>query len=179
MGSRNSRSGYQSQIWGACLKLGPPSLWLTINPVDYDDPVAQVFAGESIDMDDFIETAGPDGAKRGINIANDSFAAAKYFQFLINVTLETLMGLEKTRCQVKSGMGVLGRLSGYFGVVEAQGRGSLHTHMLVWLVNVPNVDEMVELLRSHEFRQRIVEYLKANIHADFEGLDEDYVKRTN
>jgi hypothetical protein len=178
MGSRNSRSGYRSQIWSTCLRLGPPSLWITINPVDYDDPITQVFAGEDIDMDNFIETAGPDGVERGINVANDPFAAAKYFHFLINVTLETLMGIERSRCHVRSSKGVLGRLSGYFGVVEAQGRGSLHTHMLAWLADVPNADEMVELLRGESFRERIIEYLKGNIHADVEGLDEKYVKET-
>jgi hypothetical protein len=36
MGSRNSRSGYRSQIWSMSLKLGPPSLWITINPLDYE-----------------------------------------------------------------------------------------------------------------------------------------------
>jgi hypothetical protein len=123
MGSRNSRSMYQSQIWSACLKLGPPSLWLMVNPVDYDDPVAQVFAGESIDMNNFMYAAGPDNVERSVNnIANDPYAAARYFHFLINTTLEMLIGVERSRCHVKSSKGVLGRLSGYFGVVEAQGR---------------------------------------------------------
>lgn len=170
MGSRNSRSGYRSQIWSMSLKLGPPSLWITINPLDYDDPIAQVFAGESIDMDNFIATAGPGSVERGINIANDPYA--KYFHFIINVTLEMLMGIGKTKCHLKSSRGVLGTVRGYFGVVEAQGRGSLHVHMLAWLADVPNADEMVMLLRNRSFRERIVEYLKANIHADVDGLDQ-------
>ncbi len=29
--------------------------------------------------------------------------------------------------------GVLGRVKGYYGCVEAQGRGTLHCHMLIWL----------------------------------------------
>jgi hypothetical protein len=178
MGSRNCRAGYRSQIWGACLKLGPPSLWITINPLDYDDPVAQVFAGEDIDLDDFCASAGPDGVQRGVNIANDPYAAAKYFHFIINVTLESLMGISTTRCHVNSEKGVLGMLSGYFGVVEAQGRGSLHTHMLAWLTDVPNADEMVMLLRNEEFRERIVKYLKANIHCDLEGFNEEFVDQS-
>ena len=179
MGSKNSRSGYRSQIWSMSLKLGPPSLWITINPLDYDDPIAQVFSGERIDMDHFIATAGPGSVERGTNIANDPYAAAKYFHFIINVTLETLMGIEKTKCHLKSSMGVLGMLRGYFGFVEAQGRGSLHTHMLAWLADVPNADEMVMLLRNENFRKRIVGYLKANIHADVDGLDEKYVEETS
>lgn len=64
MGSSNSRAGYRSQIWSSCLRLGPPSLWITINPLDYDDPVAQVFAGENIDMNNFTATIGPDSIER-------------------------------------------------------------------------------------------------------------------
>ena len=68
MGSSNSQVGYRSKIWSSCLKLGPPSLWITINPLDYEDPVAQIFAGEDLDMDNFVATAGPDSVQRGINI---------------------------------------------------------------------------------------------------------------
>jgi hypothetical protein len=60
MGSDQSRQLYRGQIWGTCLLLGPPSLWITINPVDIHDPIVQVFAGEDIDMDRFIATTGPD-----------------------------------------------------------------------------------------------------------------------
>lgn len=178
-GSSNSRAGYRSQIWSACLILGPPSLWITINPLDYDDPVAQVFAGENIDMNNFVAMAGPDSIQRGINIANDPYAAAKFFHFIINTTLETLMGIKTKRCEVQSGKGVLGVVSGYFGIVEAQGRGTLHVHMLAWLKNVPNADEMMELLHDIDFRERIVKYLKASIHADLEGFDEKFVESTS
>ena len=51
---------YYSQIWGTCLWLRPPLLWLTINPMDYEDPIAQIWAGEQIDMDNFMNIMGPD-----------------------------------------------------------------------------------------------------------------------
>ena len=41
-------------------------------------------------------------------------------------------------------MGIFGYVGGYFGVVEAQGRGSLHVHMLLWLKYAPNADEFVD-----------------------------------
>ena len=133
------------------MKLGPPSLWITINPLDYKDPVAQIFAGEDIDMDNFVTTAGPDSVQRGINIARDPYAMAKFFHYIINVTLETLIGIKITKSQVVSGKGVLGEVSGFFLIVEAQGRGSLHVHMLAWLKHVPNADDMPVLLQSNEF----------------------------
>lgn len=51
--------------------------------------------------------------------------------------------------------------------------------MLAWLMDVPNADEMVLLLRNSAFRERIVTYVKANIHADVDGLDERYVQETS
>ena len=48
-------------------------------------------------------------------------------------------------------MGIFGYVSGYFGMVEAQGRGSLHVHMLLWLKHAPNADEMLDLLTQVQF----------------------------
>ena len=59
-GSNQSCIQLQSQIWSTCLKLNPPSLWITINPTDLHDPIAQIFAGENIDLDAFVAAAGPD-----------------------------------------------------------------------------------------------------------------------
>src|ERR1700722_654051 len=60
MGSDQSRYQLRSQIWSTTISKGPPSLWITINPSDIHDPIAQVFAGEKIDLDNFISTLGPD-----------------------------------------------------------------------------------------------------------------------
>ncbi|KAF5370275.1 hypothetical protein D9758_006877 [Tetrapyrgos nigripes] len=60
MGSDASHTRCCSQIWSTSMFLGPPSLWITINPCDLHDPITQVFAGENIDMDAFIATMGPD-----------------------------------------------------------------------------------------------------------------------
>ena len=55
-----------------------PSLWMTINPLDYEDPIVQIFAGEKIDMDSFFESMGPNPNQRARNVANDPFASAAF-----------------------------------------------------------------------------------------------------
>jgi hypothetical protein len=75
-------------------------------------------------------------------------------------------------------MGILGRISAYFGVVEAQGRGTLHVHMLLWLEDAPNSNDMHKFLKTDEFRDRIKAYIKQNIRAHVDGLDEDMMKST-
>jgi len=74
LGSDQTRIRLRSQIWSTSIYLNPPSLWITINPCDLHDPIAQIFAGEEIDIDNFVATIGPSKTKRAENIANDPYA---------------------------------------------------------------------------------------------------------
>lgn len=170
-GSNQSRIQLRSQIWSTCLKKNPPSLWITINPSDLHDPIAQVFAGEKIDLDKFVSTMGPDLDQRSRNIAADPYAAAKFFHFTIRTILETLFGIKVTTFQVKNRTGIFGRVSAYFGTVESQGRATLHLHLIVWLENAPSSDKMNEMLSTQDFRIKVSEYIQANLRAYLPGLD--------
>lgn len=177
MGSDASRASYRSEIWSTALYLNPPSIWLTINPTDLHDPLVQVLAGEQIDMDDFRATMGPDRERRAENVARDPYACAEFFNFLINLILEKLLGIQANgHRKVTTSMGALGRVTGYYGVVEAQGRGSLHLHMLLWLENAPSADTMQVLLSQEDFRDKIKQYVDANIRAHLDGLTEETIK---
>ncbi len=57
----------------------PPICGLQSTPMTLNDPVAQVIAGEDIDLDDFVATSGPTATIRSINIAADPYASAKFF----------------------------------------------------------------------------------------------------
>ncbi|KAJ7094432.1 hypothetical protein B0H15DRAFT_798654 [Mycena belliarum] len=59
MGTDESRIKIRSQIWGMNLRFNPPSIWATINLADVSDPIVQVLAGQNIDLDKFVNTAGP------------------------------------------------------------------------------------------------------------------------
>lgn len=170
-GSNQSRIQLRSQIWSTCIMLNAPSLWITINPSDLHDPIAQIFAGEDINLDDFLAAFGPNSDQRARNIAGDPYAAAKFFHFMIRTVLETLFGVKITKFQVKNRTGVFGRVAAYFGVVESQGRGTLHLHILLWLENAPTADEMRELLKTPEFRKKVATYIRANLRAYVPGLE--------
>ena len=109
-------------------------------------------------------------------MANDPFASAVFFNFIIRTVIETLFGIRSSRHQVECRMGIFGFVSGYFGVVEAQGRGSLHVHMLVWLKHAPNADEMLEMLTQSEFQEKLATYIEHNIWTNLDGFDEEYVQ---
>lgn len=67
-------------------------------------------------------------------------------------------------------MGVLGNINAYVDAVEAQGRGTLHLHALLWLRASPTASEMQTMLKDTLFCMRVVEWIKQNIHADIGGL---------
>ena len=108
--SNQSRIKLHSQIWSTCIMLNPPTLWITINPSDLHDPIAQLFAGKEINMDHFLELKpqGPSADQRAYNIASDPYAAAKFFHFLIQTILETLFGVRKTDYCVRNQAGIFG-----------------------------------------------------------------------
>ncbi|RDX55291.1 hypothetical protein OH76DRAFT_1452358 [Lentinus brumalis] len=170
-GTDAARYKIRGQIWSTCLTHGPPSMWITINPTDIHDPIAQLFAGAEIDMDRFIATEGPSAEQRAAAIAEDPYAAAKFFHFMVGTILETLFQVRTTTFAVKGGMGVLGRASAYVGTVESQGRGSLHLHMLLWLQDTPRSEQLHELLQTDAFRDRVRAYIHANIRAYLPGLE--------
>lgn len=176
MGSDPSRAAYRGKIWGTCLILRGPSVWLTINPCDLHDPIAQVLVGEDINMDAFNSFLGPNSNRRAHNIAKDPYAAAKFFFFVVETVLETLFQIRVKGSHVLHKKGLLGHMSGYFGVVESQGRGTLHIHTLIWLKDAPNSEEMHHLLQLEAFRERIRAYIRENIKAHLDALSEDTIR---
>jgi hypothetical protein len=165
MASDAARFQLRSQIWSTSIYCNPPTLWMTINPDDLHDPIAQIFAGEDIDMDNFIQSAGPDKTRRSQNIARDPFAAAEFFHFMVTLVLEIILGVKATPTRVYSDQGILGPIQAYFGTVECQGRGTLHLHMLAWLKDAPSPDKIKDLLRTDEFKSRVTAYLRANVRS--------------
>ena len=110
MASDQAQYQLRSQIWSTSIYLNPPSLWITINPCDLHDPIAQVFCGEEINLDSFMATMGPPKERCTQNIAGNPYGAAKFFHFLIRTVLTTLFSIETTKFKVKVKMGVFGRV---------------------------------------------------------------------
>ncbi|KZO99018.1 hypothetical protein CALVIDRAFT_477845 [Calocera viscosa TUFC12733] len=175
MGSDSGRIALQNCIWGTSAYLAPPNIWFTISPNDLHDPIAQVFVGEDIDMDRFMEDIGPSKTRRANSIARDPYAAAKFFQYIVSAMLRCLFRIHRSggsglNVTSQATEGILGEVSAYFGPVEAQGKGTLHCHFLIWLANAPNPVQMRELLQDGMFREHVSRYLAETIRADLPEL---------
>lgn len=177
-GTDESRKSIRTKIWSATVMLNPPNLWITINPSDTQDPIAQVMAGIEIDLDKFNSMVGPSSKERNSTISKDPYASAHFFHLVIQVVLEELFGLTaaKGAKKIQRKPGIVGELKAYIGSVEAQGRGSLHLHIIMWLVGGPTAEQMKELLTSQSFRDRVCAFIRTCISADIDELDELEIK---
>jgi hypothetical protein len=48
--------------------------------------------------------------------------------------------------------------------------------MLLWLENAPSSERMQSMLQTEEFRQRVADYVDANIRAHLNGMTEETIK---
>src|SRR5258708_16655828 len=170
MGTDQSQAMTCSKIWSTTVRYGPPTLWITINPSDLHDPIAQIFAGEDIDMDVVNDMCQVSVAKRAENIAKDPYAGAKFFHFNINLIIQSLFGIDSSRQQITSSNGIFGEVVSYIGVIESQNCGTLHLHMILWLKDTPPADEMHHLLKMESFHECIQTFISQNIHAHVPGM---------
>jgi hypothetical protein len=170
IGTDESRIQICSLIWGMCVKKNPPSLWLTINLADTQDPIALVLCGEEIDLDHF---SSIDHCTNAAAVAADPFASAAFFHLMINAVLEHLLGIKgfgRNQCLARE-KGIFGFVDSFIGTVEAQGRGTLHLHMLLWLQGSVPSSQMKALLQDDVFRERVKTFIAANVHADISDMD--------
>ncbi|KAJ7177868.1 hypothetical protein C8R46DRAFT_1160285 [Mycena filopes] len=121
-------------------------IWCTLSFPDTSDPVAQVLAGAAIDLDNFIETAGPDSAKRSATIAGDPFAAAQFFHLTVQAILEDSAPK---------------RAPGIVGIAQARG--------------APSSAAMKAALETEAFRRKVTAFLKETIRADIAGTTAETV----
>lgn len=129
-GSMGEIQKMQEEMFSIVHTHGLPHLFLTLNPSDTNNPIAQVLAGQDIDLDKLFDELSPGAEKleRGKTVAANPVAGVLFFNKTVNMLLDTLLGTTRSNKR-----GIFGELSAYYGVVEAQGRGSLHIHLLIWL----------------------------------------------
>ncbi|KIJ31242.1 hypothetical protein M422DRAFT_53440 [Sphaerobolus stellatus SS14] len=155
MGTDEARLTLRSKVKGFTLWRNQPNLWLTLNFTGDNDPIVQIFAGEEIDMDKFNVLFGPDKKTRLLNAAHDPYASAK----------------------IKHEDGIFGKIAAYLGVVKAQGRGSLHLHLLLWLQGAPPPNQLKDLFGSPLFRDHVATFIKNNIITHVDSLTEESIDK--
>jgi hypothetical protein len=71
--------------------------------------------------------------------------------------------------------GIFGKVASYIGTQEVQGCGTLHLHIVVWLMDTLTHIQMKQALKLHWFRNKVKSFIRANIQADLDGSDHNTI----
>jgi hypothetical protein len=191
-GSDASRSKSRQELGGIMIYNGPPQLFVTINPSDTTSVLVAFFSGVPIN-----DISGMSWFKRAQLAANDPVASVKFFQTVINGFLHHLLRPSSSE-PYHTTPGIFGRVKSWYGTIEAQGRGSLHLHILIWLRDCPSPDvlwhklgvpsssssttsgdkqHVSQLLQDEltvAFRERFLAYLESIMISDIATIPADY-----
>ncbi|KZV80501.1 hypothetical protein EXIGLDRAFT_630073, partial [Exidia glandulosa HHB12029] len=125
--SHASKSASRNEIRALMQFRALPALFITVNPPDLHHPLFCKLAGFSVDLQSRFSDGIPGAYQRTYTVAKDPVAAARFFHEMVQLFIDIILGMKF------DGRGIFGKTEAYYGMVEAQGRGSLHIHMLVWI----------------------------------------------
>jgi hypothetical protein len=120
-GSDEKRSYMLTELKSSFIYYGCPVIYLTINPGERHCPLALLYAGVQIDVDNFVpeEYSFTDRVRK---LLESPLAVVEYFHNVIQAIIKGVL---------KGGM--FGELVHHYGTIEYQGRFTPHMHMAVHL----------------------------------------------
>lgn len=171
-GSNSGRLSMRNEIRGQTITQGVPNIFATINPADVHNPIIKLLAGADIDVDNLLPEQVPQYWEQARLVSRNPIVAAKFFDAYIKTFLNVLLAYRKPtlneyQADAPSRIGAFGIVRGYYGCVEAQGRGTLHVHFVFWTEGAPNPNELrTRLMDAHDiaFRQHFTAHVEDLIH---------------
>ncbi|CAF0973458.1 unnamed protein product [Brachionus calyciflorus] len=164
-GSRFNLRHRRVEIKSYIISKGLPSFFITINPNDLTSPLIQFLNGSRI-SDDLIQ--------KSINIANDPIHQSINFNILIQNLIDFLFG-EKN----ENNLGLFGKLNGYYGIVEAQARGSLHIHFLIWIEDSIDPFNFEKFIENDSNKTKLFNYINSHIKCNLSDYNENWTEDQN
>ncbi|CAE7839256.1 unnamed protein product, partial [Symbiodinium sp. CCMP2592] len=175
---------------------GPPLIFLTPNVADTQHPLLLVVQGEVVDLGAVsgdMETVLPKYRDMLRRLAQDPVALTVQFELLMRLFFQHVLNVRPDTLDCRrnaprrgarewcsdgvaaasTGAGMLGPILAFRGEIEAQGRGSLHPHILVWLVcrHMQVVSDLARMLREekHVLQERLRTFMRMTV-ASFESI---------
>ena len=147
---------YRQEITALFLRYGLPLLWLTINPSDtHMKAFIKLARIDENFIDDFVSSL-----QQAQSVAANPARAAQLFAAVCESLCSSLLP-------------VFGNIKAHYGVVECQGRGTLHMHMLVWVSGYTTVTKLHEQLSDSAFKESFICYLDNIISACVPSVSDD------
>ena len=158
--SSASKAVQRSELKALMINQGLPSFYVTINPSDVHNPLVRFLAGSDIDIDSVLP-GEYDSFSQSMLVSKNPFTTAKFFNLYMQAFIQAILVYTPDLQKQKHEDGILGKVKAYYGCVEAQGRGTLHCHMLIWIKGSLNLDEIKKCILNNDeaFKQRIIQFL--------------------
>lgn len=170
-GSHAYQISLRNEIRALINNRGTPTLFVTLNPSDVDHPLVRLNAGHDIDLEDISRGEDLDKWSRALVAAKNPSACAIFFDTMITRFIRIVLRARSDH------RGLFGRCSSYYGTVEANGRGTLHCHMLIWLRGHPSPQVLRDRMeKSEEYRLRTFKWLESIIKCELLGTEEVVVE---
>ncbi|KAF5336595.1 hypothetical protein D9611_006614 [Ephemerocybe angulata] len=145
---------------------GSPTLFVTLNPCDYYNPIVSVLASRLSNPESIASIQRIDTTARARMAVKHPAACAQFFDAMMNAFIRIVL-----RCNRRGkSPGIFGTCEAYYGTVETQGRGSLHCHLLIWLKDHLPPEMLAEKLRtSNEYGEALRTWLDSVVESGFVG----------
>lgn len=138
---------------------GTPALFVTFSPADLYNSLFGVCGG--IDLRSWQHMSLHD---RAVFITSHPHVAALAFDKMVSNFLDVVVRRKHEK------PGLFGDCIAYFGIVEAQGRGTLHLHLLLWLKDNPNPQALRDTMEGDgDFRRNVITWLEDIIQCELPG----------
>jgi len=161
-GSNSYKVAMRNEIRALIISMGAPTLFVTLNPSDVDNPIVRLLTGENIDLEDVYRGEDMNEWRRKVLAARNPAACAQFFDLMVNKFIRIVLRYDRAE------PGAFGRCIGYYGTVEAQGKGTLHCHMLIWLRGHLSPQGLREKVASSpEYKAKYIKWLESVVSCEF------------
>ena len=167
---------------------GPPVIFCTPNLADTKQVLLLVVQGVDVRLDDgdLAEVDLPRYRDMMQRLARDPVGQTRVFELVMRLFFVHVLGVRpdclqnRRRARAKTprewctdgvassstSPGIVGPVRAFRGEIEAQGRGSLHPHILVWLIMLFH-HELLRILQKEPalFKQRLAQWMKLTVAA--------------
>ena len=166
-GSSEERTAARTNVFSMCSQFGPPNIMFTITPDSTNSFRLLEYCGKDTSgYSSILNGSFPTKSIRKQIIGQNPYAAAKYFDILMNIIIEYLFGWDRENGCAKDKPGVFGHIKAFFGSTESQKSMNLHCHFLLWVEGMPTSLKQFKALcedLSSDFKTRLLAYVDSRI----------------
>lgn len=158
-GSAGAQLRKRNEVRALQKEFGCQALFFTLTPSDIFNVLVHVLSGK--DPDTF---ASMTALERAIQVAENPAACARFFDISVKAFIRYVLRYGDGE------PGLFGHVDAYYGSVEAQGRGTLHCHFLVWLRGYSSPQDLRNFMGSDDrYKAEVLRWVESLIKCELPG----------